>query len=446
MTLSLPALAACFEGIVPSILCTLDADGMPNISYLSHVAQVGDAQIALSNQFFTKTAANLRSNPRAALLVVDPASGAQYRLDILHRESLDHGPAFARVAADLRATSTQLGMAEVMRLRAIEVFEVLDIRAIPHDAMEPLEVRSRGEGLARAETVSAALARASGLGGVVDGALDALCAAFGQEASMVLLHDPARACLVALGSRGYGASGIGAEVPMGEGLIGLAAQERRPFRVGDLSRLRRYGAAIESGANDEARTRSVRLPHLPNALSQAAIPMELRGTLRGVLFLESSRRRAFDGEDERALIIAARHLAMAVALAEAEEDGISAGVRSEKPAPAPGRAIRIVHHAQDDSVFIDHAYLVKGVPGRLLMWMLDAHLSNMRTDFTNREIRADTALRLPDIKDNLETRLLLLQRRLEEKRAPIRLLRPGRGQLRLEVAGRLEVTSDRALG
>ncbi len=90
--------------------------------------------------------------------------------------------------------------------------------------------------------------------------------------------------------------------------------------------------------------------------------------------------------------------------------------------------MRVVHHAQDDSVFIGHEYLVKGVPGRLLMWMLDAYQDAGRLDFTNREIRADAALRLPELKDNLETRLLLLQRRFEEKRAPVRLQRPARGR------------------
>ena len=105
--------------------------------------------------------------------------------------------------------------------------------------------------------------------------------------------------------------------------------------------------------------------------------------------------------------------------------------------------MQVVHYAQDDSVFIDHVYLVKGIAGRLLMWMLEAYQTAGRLDFTNREIRAGGGLRLPELKDNLETRLLLLQRRLEEKRAPIRLLRPARGRMHLLVEGRLVVTSDR---
>ncbi|MBI0538739.1 GAF domain-containing protein [Roseomonas sp. KE2513] len=446
MTLSLAALDACFEGVVPSILCTLAADGTPNVSYLSHVTRLGEAQVALSNQFFSKTAANLRANARAALLVVDPTDSAQYRLDILYRSSLQDGPTFGRMAADLRATSAQLGMDSVMRLRAAAVFDVLSVQHVRGGRAEAAPGRTPGQALARALAVTGALTRATELAGVVDAVLDALAAAFGHEASLVLLHDPGRGCLLALGSRGYGTSGIGAEVPLGEGLIGLAAQECRVLRVGDASRLRRYGAAIRASSEHEARTRSVALPHLPAAMSQVAVPMEVQGHLRGVLFLESTRRMAFDAEDAIALSLVARQLGMAIALAEAEAAEASVASPKDAAPRATERRIGVVHHAQDDSVFIERAYLVKGVPGRLLMWMLDAYRVEGRVDFTNREIRADAALRLPELKDNLETRLLLLQRRLEEKQAPIRLLRPGGGRIQLEVQGHLAVSSKASSG
>ena len=78
---------------------------------------------------------------------------------------------------------------------------------------------------------------------------------------------------------------------------------------------------------------------------------------------------------------------------------------------------------------------MKGIAGALLRLMAEWHMKDGREEFTNRELRLTLASRMPEVKDNLETRLLLLRRRLEEKAVPIRVVPNGRGSLRLEAKG-----------
>jgi len=103
--------------------------------------------------------------------------------------------------------------------------------------------------------------------------------------------------------------------------------------------------------------------------------------------------------------------------------------------PAPPEASHAVvrHYRSDDSIFIDNAYLTKGIPGRLFWKLLQAFVGTGRASFTNKEIRLDASLGLPDIKDNLEARLILLRRRLDDRCGFMKLVHAGRGRLRLDV-------------
>jgi hypothetical protein len=84
-------------------------------------------------------------------------------------------------------------------------------------------------------------------------------------------------------------------------------------------------------------------------------------------------------------------------------------------------------------VFLDNDYLIKGVAGAIFRKLVADHLADGRTEFSNRELRLDASLKLPDIADNLEVRLLLLQRRLDERQAPVRIEKTARGRFRLRL-------------
>lgn len=90
---------------------------------------------------------------------------------------------------------------------------------------------------------------------------------------MVLLLDPATDRLVTMASRGYGTSGVGAEVERGQGLIGTATNELRVIRLTGLEANLRYSRAVrhESGS---ARP-EVPSPGLADAQSAMVIPFKL---------------------------------------------------------------------------------------------------------------------------------------------------------------------------
>jgi len=438
MSLHLSDLAPCFEGVIPSIIATAAADGMPNISYLSHVVRVDDDHVALSNQFFAKTAANIRANPHVALIIVDGFTGVQYLLDIRFVRSIDTGPLFDRISLQLKASSALVGMSDVMRLRSADIFRVLGIEAVRSPVETAAAPRPRAAvNLPALADAGRAIENQTDVESIIDDLLHGVSSVLGYQHALVLIPDTCRGCLITTGSIGYGQSGLGSEISVTDGLIGAAATSGNTIKVSDMSRVRRYGEAVVADAEmSEDTAHAVTFPQLPSAMSQIAVPMKVRGETVGIIFVESPERMAFRDEDEAALEILARQAAQALKTSERAEEAAEFTFAPPPPAKlAEGPEIRVVYHSIDDSIFIDGTYVVKGIAGALLRLMLACHRDEGRTEFSNRELRLALAARMPDIKDNLETRLLLLRRRLEEKRAPIQVVRTGRGRLCVEAQG-----------
>lgn len=292
------------------------------------------------------------------------------------------------------------------------------------------------------------LARATTLEEVVDAALAGLDELCGCQHSLLLVHQPELGRLVTVGSRGYEAGGAGSEVTLGEGVIGMVGARRRTMRIGNLQRMLSYARSVRRSTEDDAVIDEIRLPGLADARSQLAAPMVARGTLVGVLAIETNEALAYDNIDEQALTIAAHLVAAAfereqLALSDAEAPAPPT-TTADQPVPVPGPAplgasVVLRHYAVDGSTFLDDGYVIKGVAGRLLWKLVADHAATGRTSFTNREAKLDPTLELPEYRDNFESRLILLKRRLDEQDAPIRIHSTGRGRFDLEVTAPLSL-------
>ena len=253
--------------------------------------------------------------------------------------------------------------------------------------------------------------------------------------------------LVTLATRGYPENGAGAEVRFGEGIAGLVAEARKPIRISGLMRGMLYAFAMHKEAADAAaglrRARRIPVPGLANPESQLGVPLLVRGELVGVLCLESDVPYRFHEEDKASIELLGSYLAIAVQNIQLQERSIEAMADAPAPAPArrrgqpaapPGRARRdVVYYAADECILLDGEYLIRSLPAKILWRLLNARESTGRHEFTNRELRLDKSLNLPEWKDNLESRLLLLRRRLEEKSPDIRLVPRARGRFALEL-------------
>lgn len=436
MSLCLDAIRPCLEGVIPSSIATCAPDGTPNVSHLSQVEYVDPGHVALSFQFFNKTRENILADPRATVRVIDPMTSAVYCLHIVYLRTETAGPLFERMKAKLAGIASHTGMSGVFKLLGADIYAVREIKSV---AGYPLPAPPPRPLLSAVRRCASRIAACTSLERLLDETLAALEQQFSIRHSMILLLDGSQRRLYTVASRGYPASGVGSEIPLGAGIIGVSARMRSPIRIGFMSPEYAYGRAVRdaveaSGLGALIET-EIPLPGLRDSRSQMAVPLLSYEELLGVLFVESPQDLRFGHEEEDALVTLSCQLGAAINtlrdIAELSEEhspsNAAAPVHSDAPLVAR-------HFAENDSVFLGDSYLIKGVAGAIFWALLRDHAERGRQMFSNRELRVDPRCKLPDTGDNLEARLVLLRRRLQERDYGVQLEKAGRGQLRLCVS------------
>lgn len=203
--------------------------------------------------------------------------------------------------------------------------------------------------------------------------LETLEEAFGFEHAMVLLPDETGQRLYAIASRGYGEAGIGAEVGMGEGLIGTVARERCVLRVAGVGselplRPRHPRERAPRGGREDALP-EIPLPGLVDAQCQLALPLVAGNRLVGVIAVESTSPGMFEEWHEAYLEIIAGQVASAIEnMIRRERDAEEEASREAPKAAGPAlpcaeeRVRRFRFFRGDDCVFVDDG-LIPEPPG-----------------------------------------------------------------------------------
>jgi hypothetical protein len=363
------------------------------------------------------------------------------------------------MALRIEAIASYCGLKGIFKLRAADVYEVMAIERV---AEETGSVNAEGRAL-RSESVNPIftvgalqdlgqrIQRAESLDGLVDSILIGLENSFGFRNSMILVPAEEAGVLVTIATRGYPENGAGAEVRFGEGIGGMVAEARKPIRISGLMRGMLYALAMhrEAQGGGPPAGRRIPLPGLANPESQLGVPLLVRNELVGVLCLESEVPYRFHEEDKASIELLGNYLAIAIQNMQMQERSADAQVEAAAP-PVAGSVHasadackstcprhEVLYYCSDECILVDGEYLIRSLPAKILWRILSAHDATGRAEFTNRELRLDKSLNLPEWKDNLESRLLLLRRRLEQKCPDIRLVPRARGRFALELASEL---------
>jgi adenylate cyclase len=302
-------------------VATCSANGVPNVTFASQAHFVDSDHIALSYQFFNKTRENILSNPRASVALTNPSTAARYHLDLEYRRTESSGPLFESIKARLAGIASHAGMAGVFRLLGADVYRVVSVTPVWAGAAQ--RATTRRNRLTAVKAISERIVQSPDLNMLFTSVLEGLELHLGMKHSMLLMLDARGQRLFTVASRGYPQSGVGSEMALGCGVIGVAAEQRTPIRISHLASDYTYSRAIRDSAERAGFSgqfeMAIPFPGLADSRSQLAVPLKAGGQLMGVLYVESPDELRFTYEDEDAMVAVAAHVGLAT-LALREDD------------------------------------------------------------------------------------------------------------------------------
>ena len=265
---------------------------------------------------------------------------------------------------------------------------------------------------------------------------------------MLLLLDEDGQRLFTIASHGYDTEGVGSEVTVGDGVIGLAAERAAPVRVGNAHQIVKY-SRDRSAVPTRTRAPSSRVARSPlpglaarrqphRGARPRPRPARRRADRRGRRRRRSSSRRTSrpspssppSSPTPSRPIRAEERAATATAGAGRSATAQSVPSASGDDARAPTSGSSPSTAARSSTATTSSRVSPAGSCGRCCA------STRARAGPTSPTARCASTRRLdlPDFRDNFESRLILLKRRLDEREAPIRIEKTGRGRFRLAVS------------
>ncbi len=119
-----------FQGVVPAVLASCSAAGVPNVTYISQVYYVDREHVALSRQFFNKTVQNITENPVATVVLTCPITYNMYKMQMEFEHSQTEGEIFTNMRLQLEVIAGIQGKSDTFKLQAADIYKIRNIEQV----------------------------------------------------------------------------------------------------------------------------------------------------------------------------------------------------------------------------------------------------------------------------------------------------------------------------